>query len=62
VRRISRGGSVERWEYAPSIRIVCELVGERMFPLTIAGLDQAITALKQRDVRPYPAPPEHTDV
>jgi hypothetical protein len=33
-----------------------------MFPLTIAALDQAITALKQRDVRPPPAPPEHTDV
>jgi hypothetical protein len=40
---------------------VRELVGERMFPLTIAGLDQAITALKQRDARPQPAPREHTD-
>jgi uncharacterized protein with von Willebrand factor type A (vWA) domain len=35
-----------RWEYAPSVRLTRALVGERMFGLTIAGLDQAIAALR----------------
>jgi uncharacterized protein with von Willebrand factor type A (vWA) domain len=35
-----------RWEYAPSVRITRALVGGRMFALTIAGLDQAIAALR----------------
>jgi uncharacterized protein len=37
----------ERWDYSPSVRLTRELVGERMFPLTIAGLDLAIRALKR---------------
>jgi uncharacterized protein with von Willebrand factor type A (vWA) domain len=37
----------ERWEYSPSVRLTRELVGERMFPLTIAGLDLAIRELKR---------------
>jgi uncharacterized protein with von Willebrand factor type A (vWA) domain len=41
----------ERWEQSASIRIVRELVGGRMFPLTIAGLEQAITSLKRRELR-----------
>ena len=41
----------ERWEHSASIRIVRELVGGRMFPLTIAGLEQAITSLKRRELR-----------
>jgi uncharacterized protein with von Willebrand factor type A (vWA) domain len=36
----------DRWHYTPSIRIAQELVGERMFPLTLAGLDRAIRALR----------------
>ncbi|MEZ5459479.1 MAG: VWA domain-containing protein [Steroidobacteraceae bacterium] len=36
----------DRWTYTPSIRIAQELVGERMFPLTLAGLDRAIRALR----------------
>jgi hypothetical protein len=36
----------DRWQYTPSIRIAQELVGERMFPLTLAGLDRAIRALR----------------
>jgi uncharacterized protein with von Willebrand factor type A (vWA) domain len=36
----------DRWSYTPSIRIAQELVGERMFPLTLAGLDRAIRALR----------------
>jgi uncharacterized protein len=39
--------SPERWDYSPSVRITRELVGERMFPLTIAGLERAIRELKR---------------
>ncbi len=35
----------QRWEYTPSVQITRELVEDRMFPLTLAGLDQAIKAL-----------------
>lgn len=36
----------ERWEYTPSITAAKELIGEdRMFPLTLAGLDRAIKRL-----------------
>jgi uncharacterized protein with von Willebrand factor type A (vWA) domain len=49
-----------RWDYTPSVRITRELVGERMFPLTIAGLDLAIRELKRPlggPRGPYAAPP-----
>jgi uncharacterized protein with von Willebrand factor type A (vWA) domain len=36
-----------RWEYTPSVRITRELVAGRMFPLTVAGLDQAISELRR---------------
>jgi len=36
----------ERWEFTPSVRIARELVEERMFPLTLAGLDQAMRSLR----------------
>jgi len=36
----------DRWEYTASIGIARQLVAERMFPLTIDGLDRAIRALK----------------
>ena len=35
----------ERWDYTPSIKITRELMDERMYPLTIAGLDEGIRAL-----------------
>jgi uncharacterized protein with von Willebrand factor type A (vWA) domain len=35
----------ERWDYTPSIKLTRELMDERMFPLTIAGLDDGIRAL-----------------
>ncbi|HKZ73038.1 MAG TPA: VWA domain-containing protein [Steroidobacteraceae bacterium] len=47
---------LERWEYAPSVRIARELVGDRMFPLTIEGLDRAMAALKRRSTGPAPWP------
>ncbi len=35
----------QRWEYTPSVQITRELIEDRMFPLTLGGLEQAITAL-----------------
>jgi len=36
-----------RWEYTPSVRITRELIAGRMFPLTLAGLDAAISELRR---------------
>jgi uncharacterized protein with von Willebrand factor type A (vWA) domain len=36
---------VQRWEHTPSVQITRELMEDRMFPLTLGGLDQAIKAL-----------------
>jgi uncharacterized protein with von Willebrand factor type A (vWA) domain len=38
--------SRERWEFTPSIRITRELVEDRMFPLTLEGLDRAMRSLQ----------------
>jgi uncharacterized protein len=46
----------ERWEYTPSIRITRALIGERMFALTLDGLDRGMAALK-RGARFGPPPP-----
>ncbi|MBT8107435.1 MAG: VWA domain-containing protein [Gammaproteobacteria bacterium] len=35
----------ERWDYTPSTKLIRELMDERMYPLTIAGLDDAIREL-----------------
>ena len=36
----------DRWEYTPSIQATLQLIGEdRMFPLTLAGLDRSIRRL-----------------
>jgi uncharacterized protein len=35
-----------RWEHTTSVRITRELVGGRMFPLSLAGLDRAISELR----------------
>jgi uncharacterized protein with von Willebrand factor type A (vWA) domain len=37
----------ERWEWTPSVGMVRTLVGGRMFPLSIEGLDRAMRALRQ---------------
>ena len=34
-----------RWDYTPSVKLVRDLMEDRMYPLTIAGLDEAIKAL-----------------
>jgi uncharacterized protein with von Willebrand factor type A (vWA) domain len=36
----------DRWEFTPSIRITRELVEDRMFPLTLKGLDRAMRSLQ----------------
>jgi len=37
---------VRRWEHTPSIAITRELMEERMYPLTLEGLDRAMRALR----------------
>ena len=36
------------WEHTPSIKIIRQIVDERMFPLTLAGLEDGMKALKHR--------------
>jgi uncharacterized protein with von Willebrand factor type A (vWA) domain len=38
----------ERWGYVPSIALARELLEERMYPLTLAGIDRAMRALNGR--------------
>jgi uncharacterized protein len=45
----------DRWEYTSSVRITRELIGERMFPVTLAGLDRAINELRRPLSRVAPA-------
>ncbi len=40
----------DRWNWTASIQMTTELVGNRMFPLTIAGLDGAMRALRHSAV------------
>ena len=37
-----------RWAHTQSIQMTRELMGDRMFPLTLEGLEQATRALQQR--------------
>lgn len=37
----------KNWDYAPSIKIMRQLFGERMFPLTLSGLDKAMATLRR---------------
>ncbi len=36
----------QRWDYTPSIKMVRELMDDRMFPLTVGGLDSGIRKLR----------------
>jgi uncharacterized protein len=54
----------DRWERTPSIRLIRELMGGRMYALTLDGLERAIEALQRpataaAPVEPPPAPPPH---
>lgn len=48
------------WQHTYSIKLTRELIGDRMFPLTLRGLDDAMRALKRRgppgDTPPPPQP------
>lgn len=35
----------ERWEYTPSIQMLAQLMQQRMYPLTVSGLEQGMRAL-----------------
>jgi len=35
------------WEYTPSLQIIKQIMGERMFPLTLEGLDKAMRELSR---------------
>jgi uncharacterized protein with von Willebrand factor type A (vWA) domain len=35
----------ERWEYTPSIRMMSEIMEERMYPLTVKGLEEGMKSL-----------------
>ncbi|MBT5861698.1 MAG: VWA domain-containing protein [Gammaproteobacteria bacterium] len=35
-----------RWDYTPSVKLVRDLMDDRMYPLTIAGLEEGIKALR----------------
>jgi len=37
-----------QWDHTPSIKIIRQIMAERMFPLTLDGLEQGIQALKHR--------------
>jgi len=37
---------LQRWEYTPSIRMISELMEERMYPLTVNGLEEGMRALR----------------
>jgi hypothetical protein len=41
-----------RWSYTPSVRITRELLGGRMFPLTLEGIDRATAELRRRGLPP----------
>ncbi|MDT8321035.1 MAG: VWA domain-containing protein [Xanthomonadales bacterium] len=36
---------LDRWDYTPSIRMINELMDERMFPLTVSGIEAGMRAL-----------------
>lgn len=38
----------ERWDWTPSIRLTQALIGGRMFPLTLGGLDRAMATLSRK--------------
>jgi len=37
---------VQRWEFTPSIKMISELMEERMYPLTVSGLEEGMRELR----------------
>jgi uncharacterized protein with von Willebrand factor type A (vWA) domain len=50
----------DRWKWTPSIGITRELIGDRMYTLTLDGLDRAMRELKRRGVDNWARKPEMT--
>jgi uncharacterized protein with von Willebrand factor type A (vWA) domain len=50
---------VERWDYTSSVKITRDLIGDRMFPVTLEGLDGAIKELRRPMTRAAPFAPAH---
>ena len=47
-RRLAQPASPsEHWDYTPSIQMIRQLIGDRMFPLTLDGLERAMRALSR---------------
>ncbi len=46
----------DRWDWTPSIKLTRELTSERMFPLTLRGLEEAMRELRRREVLTPPPP------
>jgi len=40
----------DRWKWTPSIQITRELIADRMFPLTLDGIDRAMRELKRKSL------------
>jgi len=40
----------DRWHWTPSIKLTREIIGERMFPLTLDGLDRAMRELRHDEL------------
>lgn len=38
-----------QWGYSQSIALIKELMNDRMYPLTLAGLDEAMRALTRKN-------------
>ena len=38
----------EHWHYSPSTDVIKQLMSDRMFPLTLGGIDQAMRELGRR--------------
>lgn len=49
----------ERWDYTPSVQLTRELTGERMFPMTLRGLESAMGELRRREHLAPPPWPVH---
>ncbi len=37
----------DSWDYVPSTQLIRELLGDRMYPLTLGGIEKAMTELKR---------------
>ena len=42
----------EHWHYTPTITQIKNMLSERMFPLTLGGISEAINALKRKEMAP----------